>query len=102
MLVLDFKCLIITQHVSNFYCLCFAIFVGSFGNLTYSLTGDQSKNFYIDTLNGAITVQNSSFLDRERLGESSFSVMAIDKAPITTRRSAVVPVTIYSIAYYRP
>lgn len=65
---------------------------GIFGNVTYTLIGDQSSNFNIDSISGAITVQNSSFLDRERLPEASFSAMAVDKAPIATRHSAIVPV----------
>lgn len=62
--------------------------------MTYSLIGEHGKNFNIDSISGVITVQNSSFLDRERLAEASFSIMATDKAPITTRRSSIVPVNI--------
>lgn len=65
---------------------------GIFGNLTYSLIGDSSKNFNIDAVNGVITVVNSTFLDRERLPEASFSAVATDKAPVSTRRSSIVPV----------
>lgn len=68
---------------------------GIFGNVTYALIGDHSKNFDIDSISGSITVQNSSFLDRERLPEASFSVVATDKAPVTTRRSSIVPVHSY-------
>lgn len=68
-------------------------FLGIFGNVTYALIGDHSNNFNIDMISGAITVQNSSFLDRERMAEISFSAVAIDKAPITTRHSAIVPVS---------
>lgn len=67
-------------------------FAGIFGNVTYSLIGDHSNNFIVDSISGAITVQNSSFLDRERLPEVSFSAVAVDKAPITTRHSSIVPV----------
>lgn len=80
---------------SNFYCLSTSIsFIGMFGNVTYSLVGDHSMSFSIDSIAGLITVQNSSFLDRERLPEASFSALAMDKAPITTRHSAIVPVNI--------
>lgn len=69
------------------------VFLGIFGDIAYSLVGDQSKNFNIDAETGVITVLNSTFLDRERQTEISFSVMASDKAPVTTRRSTVVPVS---------
>lgn len=69
-----------------------------FGNVTYALVGDHSMNFNIDSIAGLITVQNSSFLDRERLPEASFSAVAMDKAPITTRHSAIVPVNMFAIS----
>lgn len=76
-----------------FSIVCCFLFLGIFGDIAYSLVGDQSKNFNIDAETGVITVQNSTFLDRERQTEISFSVMASDKAPVTTRRSTVVPVS---------
>lgn len=66
-----------------------------FGNITYALVGDYGINFNVDPISGSITVQNSSFFDRERLPEASFSAIAVDKAPITTRHSAIVPVNIF-------
>lgn len=72
-----------------------------FGNLTYSLIGDNSKNFNIDAVTGVITVANSTFLDRERLPEASFSAVATDKAPISTRRSSIVPVNIQLYFHFR-
>lgn len=63
-----------------------------FGNVTYGLIGDHSVNFNVDSISGSITVQNSSFLDRERMPEASFSAVAVDKAPVTTRHSIIVPV----------
>lgn len=67
---------------------------GAFGDITYSLMGDHSKHFTIDSITGTIYVQNSSFLDHEKQSEATFSAVAIDRAPITMRRSAVVPVNI--------
>lgn len=64
-----------------------------FGNVTYGLIGDHSVNFNVDSISGSITVQNSSFLDRERMPEASFSAVAVDKAPVTTRHSVIVPVS---------
>lgn len=68
------------------------MFAGLFGDITYSLVGDQSKHFDITPDTGIITVVNRTFLDRELMAETSFSVVASDKAPITTRRSTIVPV----------
>lgn len=72
--------------------MVFFLLVDVFGDIAYTLVGDHSKHFNIDSISGTITVQNTTFLDRERQSEASFSVVAADKAPITTRRSAVVPV----------
>lgn len=84
---------------SDFHCFypVHLLFIGMFGNVTYALVGDYSVNFNVDSISGTITVQNSTFLDRERLPEASFSAIAVDKAPITTRHSAIVPVNIFHI-----
>lgn len=71
--------------------------VGAFGDVTYALVGDHSKHFSIDSISGTITVQNGTFLDRERQSEATFSVVAADKAPISSRRSAIVPVRVARI-----
>lgn len=80
------------KRFSLFLFYFFVFFVGIFGNVTYSLIGDHSNNFNVDSISGSITVQNSTFLDRERLPDVSFSAVAVDKAPITTRHSSIVPV----------
>lgn len=74
------------------FLLYFIAYIGMFGNVTYGLIGDHSVNFNVDSISGSITVQNSSFLDRERMPEASFSAVAVDKAPVTTRHSVIVPV----------
>lgn len=56
--------------------------------------GEQSKYFSIEPDSGIIMVANSSFLDRERQSEVSLSAVASDKAPITTRKSTAVPVSL--------
>lgn len=70
----------------------FISFTDAFGDISYSLSGEQSKHFSIDPLSGTISVQNTTFFDRERQPEATFSVVASDKAPVTSRRSAIVPV----------
>lgn len=72
----------------------FAARIDAFGDVTYALVGDHSKHFSIDSISGTITVQNSTFLDRERQSEATFSIVAADKAPISSRRSAIVPVRV--------
>ena len=65
---------------------------GIFGEIVYSLVGEFSNNFHIDEDTGLITVQNSSFLDRERQPNVRLTAVASDRAPITTRKSTTVPV----------
>lgn len=86
----------VEQYAKRFSLLhhSISLFLGMFGNVTYALVGDHSVNFNVDSISGSITVQNSSFLDRERMPEASFSAVAVDKAPITTRHSSIVPVNI--------
>lgn len=67
--------------------------LGIFGEIVYSLVGEQSKNFNIEPDSGIITVLNSLFLDRERQEDVSLSGVASDKAPMTTRKSTTVPVS---------
>lgn len=86
------KPIFIVSIFSLLYFYCFYSHLGMFGNVTYGLIGDHSVNFNVDSISGSITVQNSSFLDRERMPEASFSAVAVDKAPVTTRHSVIVPV----------
>lgn len=70
------------------------LIAGIFGEIVYSLVGEQSKYFSIEPDTGIIMVANSSFLDRERQSEVSLSAVASDKAPITTRKSTAVPASL--------
>ncbi|XP_059616920.1 cadherin-87A [Phlebotomus argentipes] len=67
---------------------------GAFGEVVYSLVGEQSSLFSIDPDTGVIVVQDSSGLDREREPEISITAVAMDKAPSPTRRSTAIPVHI--------
>ncbi|XP_055683308.1 cadherin-87A isoform X2 [Lutzomyia longipalpis] len=67
---------------------------GPFGEITYSLVGEQSTFFSIDPDTGSIVVQDSAGLDREREPEVSFTVVAMDRGPAPTRRSTAIPVHI--------
>lgn len=68
------------------------LIVGLFGEITYSLVGEQSKNFQIEQDSGIIIVINSTVLDRETYSEISLTGIASDKGPVTTRKSNAVPV----------
>ena len=66
---------------------------GSFGLISYSLTGENAKYFAIGA-NGVITVADSDGLDRERFPSLSLLVAASDLAPPGARRTTITPVEI--------
>ncbi|XP_068152287.1 cadherin-87A [Drosophila tropicalis] len=68
--------------------------VGAFGELTYTLIGENNKYFTIDTYTGNVMVANASILDREQLKELTLSVVAQDKAPATVQKSATATIHI--------
>ncbi|XP_062126234.1 cadherin-87A [Drosophila sulfurigaster albostrigata] len=68
--------------------------VGAFGELTYSLIGENNKYFSIDAYTGNVMVANASILDREQLKELTLSVVAQDKAPATVQKSATATIHI--------
>jgi Cadherin domain len=67
---------------------------GSFGLITYSLTGENAKYFSIDA-SGVITVADPNGLDRERSPLITLLVAASDLAPPGTRRTTIIPVEIH-------
>lgn len=67
--------------------------VGAFGELTYTLIGENNKYFSIDAYTGNVMVANASILDREQLKELTLSVVAQDKAPATVQKSATATVS---------
>lgn len=66
---------------------------GIFGEIKYSIVGEESTMFLIDSETGVITV-NTDNLDREKLMEIVVTAVASDKAPITLRRSSTASVYI--------
>jgi hypothetical protein len=66
---------------------------GSFGLITYSLTGENAKYFTIDA-SGTITVTDPGGLDRERSPSLTLLVAASDLAPPGARRTTIMPVEI--------
>lgn len=66
---------------------------GLFGELQYALQGEEARNFHVDADTGVVTVANAEWLDRERRGGVQLTAVAQDKAPITTRKMAAVPVS---------
>ena len=66
---------------------------GSFGLITYSLTGENAKYFAVDA-SGTITVIDSDGLDRERSPSLTLLVAASDLAPPGARRTTITRVEI--------
>lgn len=64
---------------------------GIFGEIKYSIFGEESTLFLIEAETGIITV-NTDDLDREKRMEIIITAVASDKAPITLRRSSTVSV----------
>ena len=64
---------------------------GSFGLITYSLTGENAKYFSIDA-SGSIVVADPNGLDRERTPTMTLLVAASDLAPPGARRTTIVQV----------
>lgn len=67
---------------------------GSFGRITYSLTGENAKYFTIDS-SGIITVTDPGGLDRERSPSMTLLVAASDLALPGVRRTTIMPVEVY-------
>ncbi|EDW37985.1 GL12362 [Drosophila persimilis] len=68
--------------------------VGVFGEVTYTLIGENDKYFSIDAYTGNVMVANASILDREQIKELTLSVVAQDKAPATVQKSATATIHI--------
>lgn len=75
---------------------CCGYISGAFGEITYSLVGEQSKNFQIEQDTGIIIVLNSTVLDRETYSEISLTGIASDKGAVTTRKTSAVPVCTFN------
>ncbi|ALC46335.1 Cad87A [Drosophila busckii] len=68
--------------------------VGAFGELTYTLIGENHKYFNVDPYTGNVRVANASILDREQLKQLTLTVVAQDKAPATVQKSATATIHI--------
>ncbi|CAH0724033.1 unnamed protein product, partial [Brenthis ino] len=67
---------------------------GDFGQVTYSLSGESSSLFDIDSTSGVITVAENATIDREQTPDLWFRVTATDNAPAHLKKSISVPVHI--------
>lgn len=67
---------------------------GQYGQIEYSIVGDDSSVFDINAKSGEISIKNSDVLDRETVESISITVVASDLAPMTERTSTAVPVLI--------
>lgn len=69
--------------------------LGDYGNVEYSLVGEQSSSFEIDGKTGEILVANPTILDRETLSEVVITAVATDQGlPKDARRSTTANVII--------
>lgn len=67
---------------------------GAYGEITYSLVGDNHNYFMIDSYTGSIMISNSSILDHELISEIVLTVVAKDKAPENIQRSTIATIFI--------
>uniref|UniRef100_A0A1A9WEW2 Cadherin domain-containing protein n=1 Tax=Glossina brevipalpis TaxID=37001 RepID=A0A1A9WEW2_9MUSC len=65
---------------------------GAYGEITYSLIGENHKYFTIDSFTGNIMVANSSILDREKIKQISLTAVAKDKAPANLQKSTTASI----------
>lgn len=73
---------------------------GDFGKVTYSLIGEHSSDFHINSESGDITVSNTGLLDREMLSDLTIQVLASDGAPASVKRTISVPVSLSVLISY--
>ncbi|KAM7364223.1 cadherin 87A isoform 3-T5 [Cochliomyia hominivorax] len=66
--------------------------LGAFGEITYSLIGENNKYFTIDSYTGNIMVADSSILDREKVKQITLTAVAKDKAPLTVQKSTTAAI----------
>ncbi|XP_037950631.1 cadherin-87A [Teleopsis dalmanni] len=65
-----------------------------FGEITYSLIGENNKYFSIDAYTGSIMVADSTILDREKISLITLTAVAQDKAPATVQKTATAVIFI--------
>ncbi|XP_037891980.1 cadherin-87A [Glossina fuscipes] len=70
----------------------FDIDQGAFGEVIYSLIGENHKYFTIDSYTGNIMVADSSILDREKIKQISLTAVAKDKAPANLQKSTAATI----------
>lgn len=70
---------------------------GEFGDIRYSLTGNQSSLFTVDPLTGHVTVAPGAVIDREMAADIWIRAVAMDNAPAQIRRSSSVPVSFFLV-----
>ncbi|CAK1578959.1 unnamed protein product [Parnassius mnemosyne] len=67
---------------------------GEYGDVTYSISGDLSNMFSIDSTTGVISVTDGAVIDRENISDIYLRAIASDNAPPHIRKTASVPVHI--------
>ncbi|CAG5033926.1 unnamed protein product [Parnassius apollo] len=67
---------------------------GEYGDVTYSISGDLSNMFSINSTTGVISVADGPLIDRENISDIYLRAIASDNAPPHIRKTTSVPVHI--------
>ncbi|XP_077297943.1 cadherin 87A [Arctopsyche grandis] len=67
---------------------------GVFGEIRYSISGEQAELFTMDVITGELKVASGAIIDREVMDDIWLQAMAVDNAPVAVRKTASVPVHI--------
>lgn len=73
--------------------MIFVFLLGEYGEVRYSLSGEQASLFTIDPLSGVVYVAEGAVIDRESVSDIWLRVVASDNAPTNVRKSTSVPVS---------
>lgn len=69
------------------------IFTGVFGEIRYSISGEQVELFTMDVITGELKVASGAIIDREAMDDIWLQAMAVDNAPVAARKTATVAVS---------
>lgn len=67
--------------------------IGVFGEIRYSISGEQAELFTMDVITGELKVASGAIIDREVMDDIWLQAMAVDNAPVAVRKTASVPVS---------
>lgn len=83
----------IITKVSKHVHFVFDFLVGVFGEIRYSISGEQVELFTMDVITGELKVASGAVIDREVMDDIWLQAMAVDNAPVAARKTATVAVS---------